>query len=107
RDPFRRPEIVEKEETPLTELEKFSVAEIKLVGIMTGPTRLRAMVKGPDGKTYFVAEKMRVGTRKGIVREITPETVIIREKIVNVLGEEENIDIELRIDEQTEKTQGG
>lgn len=97
RDPFKRPIFGVEVEGPRSELERYATGELKLVGIMTGPTRMRAMVQAPDGRTYFLAERMRVGTRKGVVRKITSESVLINEKIVNVLGEEESVQVELKL----------
>jgi Tfp pilus assembly protein PilP len=97
RDPFKRPDLPKIRQTTQSELEKFATTDYKMLGVLTGPERLRAMVKSPEGKTIFVSENMRMGTRDGIVRKITTDSILVREKIVNVLGQEENIDTELTI----------
>lgn len=94
RDPFKRPE-PKGELLQRTELEQFPIERIRLVGIMTGPKRMRAMVQTPDGKTHFVAERAKIGTRKGVVTAITPEAMRVREQIVNVLGQEESVETDV------------
>ena len=58
------------------------------------------MLQGPNGKSYFVAEGMAIGFRKGIIRKITHESVLVREQVLNVLGQEENVDSELRLPDE-------
>jgi Tfp pilus assembly protein PilP len=107
RDPFREPEIqVEKEEI-LTDLEKYKVTDYQVVGVITGPKRIRAMIKTPDGKTHMVGETMRLGLKKGVIRRITTESVIVREKVLNVFGEEEFVDTELMLYAQSVPTSSG
>ena len=71
------------------------MGDLKLVGVLTGPLKVRAMVVAPDGKTYYVAEKMKVGLRNGIVTRITTRSIQVQEKIVNALGETESVDSEI------------
>jgi type IV pilus assembly protein PilP len=88
RDPFKRP----MSATPkrmLTELEQFAVEQYKLLGVMMGGGRVRAMLMGPNGKSYFVSQGEKIGTHNGVVRKITTDTIYIREKVVNVFGQEE------------------
>lgn len=95
RDPFKRPEIKRVYVAPASPLETFPIEQLKMVGVLTGPERLRAMVLGPDGKTYFVTEKMKVGNKGGLVRKITPDAVFVREKFLNLLGREEFYDFQI------------
>lgn len=104
RDPFKRPIIESAQAIPRTELELFAVEQYKMVGVVTGPTKMRAMVVAPNGKTYFVSENMKMGTRKGLVRKITPDGIQVRERIVNVLGKEENVDAEIRLGAEGART---
>jgi Tfp pilus assembly protein PilP len=97
RDPFKMPELEKIELTPKTDLERFPVEAFKLMGVLTGPEKLRAMVQAPDGKTYFVAEASRIGIKGGIVKKITPTSIKIREKFVNMIGREEDIESEIRM----------
>jgi len=96
RDPFKRPPIKMGVEGPKSELQAFPVEQFKLVGVMTGDSgRMKAMLEGPNKKTYFVQEKMFIGIRNGFIQKITDTAVIVREKIVNVLGQEEAVNSEI------------
>jgi len=94
RDPFKAPNF-EMEEDRRSSLEKFSVNEFKLIAVMTGPVRMRAMIADPTGKTYSVAQSTPIGLRDGKVVKITTQSVVVREKIVNPLGEAESVDTEI------------
>lgn len=92
RDPFRIPNGLKKQAAEnVPDLERFPVHDFKVLGIMTGPKNLRAMLRGPNGNTYFVTKDDRIGTREGVIQEITNEEVRVQEQIVNVLGEKEAI----------------
>jgi len=104
RDPFKEPlynEAIEQR----TDLERFAVTDFKVTGVITGPIRMRAMVLAPDGKTHYIAEKMKVGLRDGVVVKITTKSVIVREKVVNPLGEVELFDTEIGMDQQVNARQ--
>lgn len=105
RDPFRKPEIKSAESQPLSELEVFPLDQFKMTGFVSGPDRPKAMLVGPNGKTYFVAEKMRIGVRKGIVKKITEESIMVREKFVNIFGQEEEADSIIKL--SAESSNGG
>jgi Tfp pilus assembly protein PilP len=97
RDPFRVPDLIFKKEIARTELESYPVESFKLVGVLTGPDRMRAMILTPNAKTFFVSERTKIGVRGGIIRKIDTDSIRVREKIVNTLGQEENIDTEIRL----------
>jgi hypothetical protein len=97
RDPFRMPEVEITRATPKTELERYPIDAYKLIGVLTGPERLRALVLAPDGKSYFISERMKIGIRGGYIQKISIDSVKVREKIVNVVGQEENIESEIRM----------
>lgn len=101
RDPFKKPNAGPKT-APRSPLELYSVDKFRLLAVMTGPRRLRAMVEAPNGKSYLVWENMHIGLRKGIVRRITPDAIHVREQVVNVLGQEESVDSEIRMSETLE-----
>lgn len=107
RDPFKPPTIelaVEKAKSPL---ETFSADQFKMVGVVTGPDRIKAMLLGPDGKSYFVHERSHIGIRKGIVKRIEEDSVLVIEKIPNELGSDENIETVLRLPEEKKVQSGG
>jgi type IV pilus assembly protein PilP len=98
RDPFKEPAISETLIVK-SDLERFPVTDFKVTGVITGPIRMRAMLLAPDGKTHYVAENMKVGMRDGVIVKITTKTVVVREKVVNPLGEVEMFDTEIGIDQ--------
>lgn len=95
RDPFRSPPFDKILIGTKDELELYGLDSIKMIGVLTGPDRLRAMLQIPDGKTFLVSERMKVGIHQGIIKKITPDEVIVREKVKNILGEDEYIDSEI------------
>lgn len=98
RDPFKRPKAPKKGgDEVVTLLETIPVSAFKMLGVVTGPDRVRAMLADGQGRTHFVAENMRIGTRKGRIIRISPEKVVVRERIPNVLGVIEDIDTVLSL----------
>lgn len=96
RDPFKRPPIKMGAEGPKSELQSFPVEKFKLLGVMTGEGgHMKAMLQAPNNRTYFVQEKMFIGIRNGFITKITDDAVIVREKIVNVFGQEEAVNSEI------------
>jgi Tfp pilus assembly protein PilP len=97
RDPFQRPEVKLSEAGDRSLLERFPVDGFQLIGVITGPSRMRAMLLAPDGKTYFISEQARLGTRHGIVTKITTETIVVKEHTVNIFGKEEEVETVLKM----------
>jgi Tfp pilus assembly protein PilP len=61
------------------------------------------MVQAPNGKTYFVTERMAIGDRKGVIRKITDQQIVVREKVVNVLGMEETVNSTIELPPDTKQ----
>ncbi len=97
RDPFQRPQIRDAANLPKSELERFSVEQMELLGVITGPIKMRASIRTPDGKLHMVAEKQRIGNRNGFIRKINPGEVLVTEKVLTAWGKEEEQEIQLRI----------
>jgi type IV pilus assembly protein PilP len=97
RDPFKRLVQPKVAEAPRTDLEAYAVDQFKLIGVLKGLDRPRAMLTGPNGRTYFVSENQRMGNRRGMIRHIGEESLVVREKFTNIIGKEENLDIELKL----------
>jgi len=76
-----------KEAVPLTALEKFSIDELRIVGIVTGNGKSVAMIEDTQGKYYPVSKGTLIGPRKGRVKEILTDKIIIEEKVEYVSGE--------------------
>ena len=99
RDPFRIPfakgAAVAEAGGLIPEVERYSVEDFKLVGVITGTKRNKALVSTPDGKMHVLTERMRVGNKSGLVTKILPSSVSIQEKALNILGREETIEMRL------------
>jgi hypothetical protein len=92
RDPFKHP-LVTGGDSRVPEIETFPTEQFKFLGVVLGAKNTRAMVLGPNGKTYFVHERMRIGIRKGVITHINEDRIVVRERFVNVLGQEEIADV--------------
>ncbi len=99
RDPFKMPNLAALRSGggARTELEQFNLTDYKILGVITGPGRVRAMIQGPNNKTYFVKQGQKIGTQNGVIKAITPESIVVHEQIVNLLGNKETLVTELRL----------
>jgi len=71
---------VKKEKpVPLTPLELFSIAQLKLVGITMGQGKNMAMIEDPTGKFYSITRGTLIGPKRGKVTDIHPDSIIIEE----------------------------
>jgi hypothetical protein len=80
RDPFQLPtSAVAKKEVPKSELETLALKDFRLQGVISGPRKIRAMLAGAGGKTYFVKVGDRIGVRGGKITQITSDSVRVTE----------------------------
>lgn len=79
-------EIVEKSE-PLTGMQLFEPGQLTLVALLQKNTEDVAMVEDFTGKGYILLEGTKIG-RRGIVKDIAPNAVIIEETAVTRAGKE-------------------
>jgi Tfp pilus assembly protein PilP len=105
RDPFAP--LISKEETRARAgsrppLERYSISEFKLTGIVWGGFGYNAMIEGPDGKGYFVRVGTIIGPNKGTVKKITKDTMEIEEKFKNMLGATERKQIIIKLRQKQE-----
>ena len=66
---------------PLTPLQKISLSQLKVVGIIIAPTGNKALVEEPSGKGYVITKGTYVGANFGRVRRIVKDRVIIEEEV--------------------------
>ena len=97
RDPFQKPTLTVTAGVPKSELERYPVEQFELLGVITGAAHMRAMVRAPDKKTHVISENVKMGTRNGAVKKITSGSITVREKVLNVFGQEEEVDTELKL----------
>lgn len=80
RDPFQPPmSLLAKKEAPKSELETYSLKDLKLNGVVTGPKKSRAMITTPSNKVFFVKIGDSIGVRDGKVTQITSDSIKILE----------------------------
>ncbi|MBI3544872.1 MAG: pilus assembly protein PilP [Deltaproteobacteria bacterium] len=106
RDPFRRP-APNKDTGDLSsipELQRYEVDKFRLVSVITGPKKPKALVMDPNSRLHIIQEEDKIGTRRGVVTRIMPGLVTINEKVVNLLGQEEDLEAVLEFKPKEEKS---
>jgi Tfp pilus assembly protein PilP len=69
---------------PLAPLERFDISALKLVGIVWGDLGRKALIKAPDGKSYFATLDTYMGKYSGKVIAIENDRLVIEEQYLNV-----------------------
>jgi type IV pilus assembly protein PilP len=92
RDPFAA--IVERGagalgEDELPPLQRATLTELNLIGIMWGGFGYVAMVQTPDGKGYTVTRGTRIGPNKGVVRAVTDKAIVVEEQFTDIYGKKQ------------------
>jgi len=70
-------------ERPLEPLERFDTSALKLVGIVWGELGRKALIKAPDGKSYFATLSTYMGKYSGRVIAIEDDRLVIEEQYLN------------------------
>ncbi len=78
-----------KEDANLPPLQRISLTEINLVGVVWGGYGYTAMVQTPDGKGYSVRRGTRMGPNNGIVTSITERGLIVVERFTDIYGKKQ------------------
>jgi Tfp pilus assembly protein PilP len=108
RDPFT-PIVVREDLKTLSEdrppLERYSIHEFKLTGVVWGGFGYNAMLEGPEGKGYFVHVGTIIGQNKGVVKKITKEAMVIEEKYKTISGETDRKEIVIELRKKQEGMQ--
>lgn len=93
RDPFtsvlQEGRTAASENPELPPLERISLTELNLIGIIWGGFGYSAMVQAPDGKGYSVRVGTRIGPNNGVVTAISDNTVTIEERFTDVYGKKQ------------------
>jgi type IV pilus assembly protein PilP len=87
---------------PLTPLQRYDVSELKLVGILKGPTGYRALVEDAGGKGFIITKGTLIGRGNGQVKEIHDDRVIIEQRYKDIFGQikQREISVPLRKPEE-------
>ena len=78
-------------------LEQYDLAQLQLVGVIWDIGRARALVQDPSGMSYVVAAGARMGKNEGHIMRIDDNLVVVRERYVDLYGNESTKDVEMRI----------
>jgi Tfp pilus assembly protein PilP len=70
-------------ERPLGPLERFDLSALKLVGVVWGELGRKALIKAPDGKSYFATFETYMGKYSGKVIAIENDRLVIEEQYLN------------------------
>ena len=91
-DPFKsfiaeQEEIAEKKQRkPKTYLETLDLSQLELIAIIVGPKGNWAMVREAKGLGHVIKEGTAIGTRGGVVKQITDREVVVREEYKDFRG---------------------
>ena len=92
------------EDADLPPLQKYELSEFNLVAIIIrDDNSSTAMVEDKAGYGYILKQGMLIGKNNGIIRQITPSTIVVEEKTVDPSGSEKNNTVTLSV----AKTQSG
>lgn len=77
------------DEINLPPLQRVTVAELTVIGIVWGGFGYTAMLRTPDGRGYTVQRGTRIGNNNGIVSAITEKAVIVEERFTDIFGKKQ------------------
>jgi len=104
RDPFRSIIVASGTSTGSMSnpLQQYSVKDLKLIAVIWGQLKTGAMIETPDGKGYTVYVGTTVGNREGVVKQIKPDQIVVREQYTDIFGErkEESVVLDLHLPEE-------
>ena len=94
-------DIVENEEQ-LTGMQLFEPGQLTLVGLVSTSDQKFAMVEDVSGKGYIIKEGTKIG-RRGVVRSIIPNKVLIEETAMTRAGKKLTSDIVMVLRKEEKK----
>ena len=84
RDPFLPPADMGNEQ--VSDIQRFELAEMRLMAIMSGLGSPRALVMLPSGKSHIVQKGDAIGRYRGKVDEISSTELRVREQFIDHKG---------------------
>ena len=99
RDPFRSFVLTAstEREDARGPLEQFDLAQLKLVAVVWGTERPRAVVSDPSGRGYIVREGTYMGKNEGRIIQIADNALVVKETYVDYFGETTTKDVTMRV----------
>jgi len=106
RDPFApivsRENKLSGKSSNLPPLERYTISEFKMTGILWGGFGYKAMLEGPDGKGYFVHVGTFIGPNRAKVKTITQDALVLEEKFKNYMGADDRREIIINLRKKQE-----
>lgn len=105
RDPFR-PFVIERNpRLQITPLQKYELGQLKVAGVISGPSTPRAVVEDGGGMGYIVTIGTPMGPNGGVVTAILPGRIVVEESVLDYYGKESKHQVVLAVptDEGGEK----
>lgn len=93
-------EPAQKKTAAITPLQKYTLKELTLVGIISLGDNTSAIIEDPAMFGYIVNDGMLIGNNDGIIKKITGNGIVVEEKVYNSMGELETNIITLTIQHQ-------
>jgi type IV pilus assembly protein PilP len=78
-------------------LEQFDLTQLKLVAVVWGSERPRAVVADPSGRGYIVREGTLMGKNEGRIISIADNALVVKESYVDYFGETTTKDVTMRV----------
>jgi type IV pilus assembly protein PilP len=105
RDPFRSIIVAKSKQASMNlvhPLQQYAVKDLRLVAVLWGQLGAGAMLQAPDGKGYTVYVGTAVGNRDGVVKQIKPDQIVIKERYTDIFGErkEDSVVLDLHLPEE-------
>jgi Tfp pilus assembly protein PilP len=96
RDPFR-PFVIDNRRLQLTPLQKYELGQLKVAGVISGPSTPRAMVEDGGGMGYIVTIGTPMGPNGGVVTAILPGRIVVEESVLDYYGKESKHQVVLAV----------
>lgn len=97
RDPFR-PFVIERNpRLQITPLQKYELGQLKVAGVISGPTTPRAVVEDGGGMGYIVTIGTPMGPNGGVVTAILPGRIVVEESVLDYYGKESRHSVVLAV----------
>lgn len=108
RDPFKSfIEVVtskrERAVAPITPLQSYDLAALRLVGIMLLPGKRVAIIEDPTGKGYHVKVGTSIGMNDGVVVEILKDELIVEEKYLDETAQTKARKVSVKIPKEEDR----
>jgi type IV pilus assembly protein PilP len=87
----------QKAKRPLSPLEQFELAQLKLVGIVWDAKEPKAMVEDTSGLGYIIKIGTPIGAHEGKVKAIKPDEVVIEEHYTDFYGARKSREFNMKL----------